>query len=103
MFTGISFYAFAQEEKKEKPTYKTAIGIRLNPFGVSFKANMRNTIRSFEINCYFKDGFTGSFLQEWNITLNTLKNLRAYIGGGGNIGFLEDKAGGGAIVGVGGV
>lgn len=93
----------AQSIKEDHPTYKTAIGVRFAPLGVSFKANRHLKSTSIEIIGYFKDGFTGAFLYNWNFTLNTAKNLKAYVGGGANIGFKNEKAGGGALLGVSGV
>ena len=77
--------------------------MRFFPLGISFKSNMQYKKRSIEIIGYFKEGFTGAFLYEWNFVLNTPKNLRAYFGPGGNIGFKNEKAGGGAVLGASGV
>jgi hypothetical protein len=93
----------AMPPKPETPVYKTAIGFRFTPFGVSFKSNLDNKIRSFELIGYFKDGFTASFLYYWNFTLNTDKNLKLYLGGSAQAGFKNEDAGGGAVVGAGGV
>ena len=93
----------AQSEKKDNPTYKTAIGFRFSPFGVSFKTNSSYRKRSFEIIGYFKDGFTASALYYWNFTLNHPGNIKLYAGGGGQIGFRNENVGGGAVLGAGGV
>lgn len=93
----------AQSEKKDKPTYKTAIGFRYSPFGISFKNNSSYRKRSFEFIGYFRDGFTLSGLYYWNFTLNQPGNIKLYAGGGGQAGFKNEKAGGGATLGATGV
>ncbi|MEY2916351.1 MAG: hypothetical protein RIS73_65 [Bacteroidota bacterium] len=93
----------AQSSKSDKPTYKTAIGLRFSPLGISFKANNKQGKTSFELIGYFKDGFTASGLYYWNFTLNEPANLKLYAGGGGQVGFKDESAGGGSVLGVGGI
>ena len=99
----LHFSVLAQSDKEDKPTYKTGIGFRFTPFGISFKTNNNKGKTSFELIGYFKDGFTASGLYYWNIKLNEPGNIKLYIGGGGQVGFKNDNAGGGAVLGVSGV
>ncbi|HRI22456.1 MAG TPA: hypothetical protein PLA68_15955 [Panacibacter sp.] len=100
LFSGIGFSLCAQNNSIAKSTYKTAIGIRFFPAGITFKSNSDHKKSSTEVIAYFKDGFTGAFLHEWNFTLNTTRNLRAYIGAGGHVGFFDEASGGGAVLGA---
>jgi hypothetical protein len=93
----------AQDKSNLKPTYKTAIGLRYYPFGVSIKANLDSRKAALEFIGYFKDGFSVLGLYEWHFALNSTRNLRAYVGGGGIVGFKNEEAGGGAVLGVSGV
>lgn len=86
-----------------KPTYRTAIGGRFTPFGVSFKSNSLRGIRSTEVIGYFKDGFVASALLYWNYTLNDAKNIRLYGGGGIQGGWKDKNHGNGGVFGVGGI
>ena len=103
LFALISAAGYAQKTKTGNATYKSAIGIRYYPFGISFKSNTSDAKNAIEINGFFKDGFILGALYERNFILNQPKNLRAYIGGGGHIGFLKKSSGGGTLFGVDGV
>lgn len=103
MFILASQTSQAQSEKTITPTYKSAIGIKFFPFGVTFKTNSSYRRSALEIIGYFKDGFTGTVLHEWTFTLNSQRNLSGYVGGGGHFGILNEKSGGGAVVGADGV
>lgn len=93
----------AQDTKPDKPTYKTAIGLRFSPFGLSVKSNLAFRKRSFELVGYFKDGFTATGLYYWNFTLNHPGNVKLYAGASSQVGFRNERAGGGAVLGLGGV
>ncbi len=93
----------AQSIKVDRPSYKTAIGVRFSPFGVSFKANTRAAHNSFELIGYFHDGFVASALYYWNFKVNEPGNIKLYLGGGGLAGFKNEVAGGSAELGVGGI
>ena len=99
----MQFSTQAQSDKTDKPEYRTAIGIRYTPFGVSFKTNSARGVRSFELIGYFKDGFVGSALFYWNYTLNEGKNIRLYGGGGVQGGYKKNDQVDAAVVGVGGI
>ena len=99
----IQYASIAQSDKPDKPTYKTAIGLRISPFGVSFKTNNKGGKTSFELIGYFKDGFTASGMYYWNFKLNEPGNIKLYAGGGGLAGFKNDAGGGGALLGLGGI
>jgi hypothetical protein len=103
MLLAIGLTASSQQKGMAKPTYKTAIGVRALPFGISFKSNIDYTKRSFEIIGYFKDGFTGSFLYYWNFDLSSARNLKLYGGGGAQLGYMTVNDGGSAQFGVGAV
>jgi hypothetical protein len=74
-------FSYAQLEKLDL-AYKTAVGVRYTPFGVSLKINSSYKKRSSEIIGYFKDGFVGSYLYYWNFTLDRNYTMRFYVGGG---------------------
>lgn len=93
----------AQDKSNYKPTYKTAIGLRYYPFGISIKTNLDSRKAALEFVGYFKDGFAALALYEWHFALNTNRNLRAYMGGGGIVGFRDEGSGGSAVLGVSGV
>jgi hypothetical protein len=86
-----------------KPTYRTGIGMRFTPFGVSFKSNSIRGIRSIEVIGYFKDGFIASTLLYWNYTLNDAKNIRLYGGGGIQGGWKNKDHGNGGVFGIGAI
>lgn len=100
LFSVIGFSLYAQTASVARPSYKTAIGMRFFPAGISFKSNSDYKKSSTEVIAYFKDGFTGALLHEWNFTLNTARNLRAYIGAGGHVGYFDEASGGGAVLGA---
>ena len=93
----------AQDKSNYKPTYKTAIGFRYYPFGVSIKTNLDSRKAALEFIGYFNDGFAAVALYEWHFALNNARNLRAYVGGGGIVGFRNEESGGSAVLGVSGV
>lgn len=95
--------ANAQSTKPDKPGYKTAIGLRFSPFGVSVKSNLAHRKRSFELIGYFKDGFTATAMYYWNFALNQPGNIKLYAGASSQVGFRNEKSGGGAVLGLGGV
>jgi hypothetical protein len=86
-----------------RPFYKSAIGLRFYPFGVSFKTNLDTRRAALEFIGYFREGFSVLGLYEWHFPINQTRNLRAYFGGGGLVGFKNESSGGGAVVGVSGV
>ncbi len=91
---------------KKKPIdvpYKTAIGVRFYPLGVSLKINNSYRSRSTEIIGYFNKGFTGAFYYYWNFTLDKNRTFRFYAGGGGQAGFIDEANGGGAEFGASGI
>ncbi|MEX1202577.1 MAG: hypothetical protein WEA59_05010 [Ferruginibacter sp.] len=89
--------------QSDKPTYRTGIGMRFTPFGVSFKANSLRTARSTEFIGYFKDGFIASALMYWNYTLNDAKNIKLYGGGGLQGGWKDKNNGNAGVFGVTGI
>ncbi|MGL6266889.1 MAG: hypothetical protein ACRC2O_03145 [Chitinophagaceae bacterium] len=93
----------AQTRQILRPTYKTAIGLRPYPFGITVKTNLDTRRASLEFIGYFKDGFVVLGLYEWYFDLNHTRNLSFYFGGGGLAGFKNENSGGGAVLGVSGV
>lgn len=91
------------QKKSGNPSYKTAIGVRFQPFGVSLKSNITGKKRSFEFIGYFDDGFTLSGLYYWNFILNQPLNLKLYVGGSAQGGYKDNEKVEGVVFGVGGV
>jgi hypothetical protein len=102
LITGFSFNAQAQRERREL-NYKTAFGVRYQPFGFSAKFNNSYKNRSFELVGYLKDGFVAGAYYYWNIDLNKKHTMQFYFGGGGQAGKLNEENGGDALFGVGGI
>jgi hypothetical protein len=87
LFALSSTVTFAQRERLDL-TYKTAIGARFTPFGVSLKVNNAYRKRSVEAIAYFQDNtYVGTFLYYWNLTLDKKFTTRLYFGGGGQAGY----------------
>lgn len=93
----------AQKNSSGNPKYKTAVGIRFQPFGVSLKSNLAGKKTSVEFVGYFEDGFTLSGMYYWNFILNQPMNLRLYAGGALQAGWRDNKDVEGVLFGVGGV
>lgn len=99
----MSLQVNAQKKQRLDLPYKTAIGVRFQPIGLSLKFNSSYSVRTFELVGYFKDGFTAAGYYYWNITLDKNHTMRAYIGGGGQAGFKNQDNGGDAVFGVAGI
>ena len=93
----------AQATSEVKPNYKTTAGLRFYPFGLTVKTNLDTRRAALEFIGYFKDGFTVVGLYEWHFPINQPRNLRFYFGGGGLVGFKNERSGGGGVLGVSGV
>jgi hypothetical protein len=94
--------AVAQNNKTAKYNYKTAVGLKFFPLGVSGKTftNRKNAV---ELLGYFYDGFRLTALYEYYVTLNEEGNLKFYFGGGGHLGFANKENGGNAKLGLDGI
>jgi hypothetical protein len=78
LFALSSTVTFAQRERLDL-TYKTAIGVRFTPFGVSLKVNNAYRKRSVEAIAYFQDNtYVGTFLYYWNLTLDKKFTTKHY-------------------------
>lgn len=93
----------AQSAEILKPYYKTAVGLRFYPLGVTVKTNLDTRRAALEFIGYFRDGFSVLGLYEWHFPINQPRNLRVYFGGGGLVGFKNESSGGGGVLGVSGV
>lgn len=92
----------AQKAKPPKPAYKTAVGVKFSPFGVSIKS-MSGKKKAFEFLGYFDHGFRLTALVEYHGNISSEGNFKWYIGGGGHVGFDNKANGGDAKLGLDGV
>ena len=92
----------AQDKKTGNPSYKTAVGIKFFPFGISVKS-MTTKKTAFEFLGYFNEGFRVTVLYEYHGILNQQGNLKWYIGGGGHVGFADNAHGSDTKLGVDGI
>jgi hypothetical protein len=76
------FSNYGTAQNLEKCTYKTAIGVKYAPFGVTFKTFTGTSKKAIELIGYFKDGFVLTGLYEFHGVLNSNGNLKWYIGPG---------------------
>jgi hypothetical protein len=87
LFALLSSVTNAQRERLDL-TYKTAIGARFTPFGISLKVNNSFSNRSVEAIAYFQnDTYVGTLLYYWNFTLDKKFTTKLYFGGGGQAGY----------------
>jgi hypothetical protein len=104
LLLAFSLNAIAQKARDRKDIpYKTAIGVRYSPFGVSLKINNSYKYRSMEFIGYFQDGFIGAYYYYWNFTLDKNRTFRFYLGGGGQGGYTNKGDKEGAEFGAGGI
>lgn len=103
----IIFIPFANQSlqgQAEGNSYKTAIGVKFYPTGVTFKTFMKSNL-AFEAIGYFWDRgtrITGLFEYHYNISSNG--NLKWYVGPGAHVGFYKPAFfNGGTSFGVDGV
>jgi hypothetical protein len=75
--------------KLPRPTYKTAIGVKVVPFAVTFKTFVGRRNRAFELLGDFNDGFRLTALYEFHGDLTSTGNLKWYIGGGAHGGYYD--------------
>lgn len=92
----------AQNVKVPKPSYKTGVGLKFFPLGITVKS-MTTKKTAIEFLGYFHDGFRVTGLYEYHGIINEEKNLKWYIGGGGHIGFADNDNGSDAKLGVDGI
>ncbi len=99
MFMSVS--ALAQKnDVRDKPTYKTAIGVKYAPFAVSLKLFSGKKNRAFEMLGDFDDGFRLTALYEFHGDLTASRNLKWYIGGGAHGGYYDKGEVDGAMFGL---
>jgi hypothetical protein len=83
--------------------YKTALGVKFYPGGISFKQNL-NDSKSLEAIGYFWNGNRITGLYELNYDIEGLNGLRWYIGPGAHVSFYdEDSYSGKSYLGIDGV
>lgn len=104
MVTGMLFFsvsAVAQDKSvRDKPTYKTAIGVKYAPFAVSLKLFSGKKNRAFEMLGDFDDGFRLTALYEFHGDLTASRNFKWYVGGGAHGGYYDKDAEEGIMFGI---
>jgi hypothetical protein len=83
-----------------KPKYKSAIGVKVLPFAVTWKNFSSKRNRAFEFLADFNDGFRLTGLYEWHGNLNGPGNLKWYIGFGGHSGYYDNNSEDGIMFGL---
>ncbi len=85
-------------------TYKTAIGVKFYPTGVTLKTFMRSNIAFEAIGYFWEKGTRITGLFEYHYNLSPGGSLKWYIGPGAHVGFYKsDFFSGGTSVGIDGV
>jgi hypothetical protein len=84
----------------QKCTYKTAIGVKYAPFGVTFKTFTGTSKKAIELIGYFKDGFQLAALYEFHGVLNSQGNLKWYVGPGIHGGYFDNESDNGVTFGI---
>jgi hypothetical protein len=84
--------------------YKTAIGVKFYPTGVTLKTFMKSNIAFEAIGYFWERGTRVTGLFEYHYNLTPSGNLKWYIGPGAHIGFYKpDFFNGGTAIGIDGV
>lgn len=83
--------------------YKTAIGVKFYPTGVTFKHFISDKNALEGIGYFFNYGLRITGLYEIHGNINNAAGLKWYVGPGAHIGFYNNKYGGGAALGIDGV
>ena len=85
-------------------TYKTAIGVKFYPTGVTLKTFMRQNLAFEAIGYFWERGSRITGLFEYHYNLSPSGSLKWYIGPGAHVGFYkQDFFNGGTSVGIDGV
>jgi hypothetical protein len=85
-------------------TYKTAIGVKFYPTGVTLKTFMKSNIAFEAIGYFWEKGTRITGLFEYHYNLSPSGSLKWYIGPGVHVGFYkQDFFNGGTSVGIDGV
>lgn len=101
LFSIAAYNASAQYSGKS--LYKTAIGVRVVPLGVTFKTFLGQTNKAIELIGNFNDGFRVTGFYEWHGDLTANKTLKWYIGLGAHGGYYEKNDNDGISFGFDGV
>ncbi len=107
LFLGVLGIANAQNTGS---TYKTALGIKFYPGGITLKSFIKPDVALEGIGYFYSDGFRITGLYEFHGDITGVNGLKWYVGPGAHIGFWNDTwktkypdRNGGAAIGIDGV
>ncbi|MCU0404821.1 MAG: hypothetical protein MUE99_09780 [Chitinophagaceae bacterium] len=101
LYLGATDLVFGQSGgKTEKPSYKTALGVKYAPFAITLKNFSRTKNRAFELLANFNDGFRLTGLYEYHGNLNAAGNVKWYVGFGGHTGYYKKDSDEGVMLGL---
>lgn len=107
LFVFLFFCAIANQHmtaQAQGDSYKTAIGVKFYPTGVTLKTFMRNNLAFEAIGYFWERGSRITGLFEYHYNLTPSGRLKWYIGPGAHVGFYKaDFFNGGTSVGIDGV
>ena len=93
---------FAQKNTSSSD-YKTAIGVKFYPGGVTLKHFIRNNRALEGIAYFYNNGTRITGLYEFHFDIAEPTGLKWYVGPGAHVGFYNNKFGGGTAIGIDGV
>jgi hypothetical protein len=106
--TSVSSAVFSQNtttinQRVERPTYRTAIGLKFAPFAVSFKSFVGQRNKAIELLGDFNNGFRLTGLYQLHGDLNGPRSLKWYVGIGAHGGYYDKNEVDGIMAGFDGV